>query len=125
MDKKIKKLIDDYVIVTDAAARGFVEKLGMCWSGCYWVCGDSGDMLSMGDYFVDMQTIIDGLKLDATWDDFVKWYDYTLEVYGTDTPAPNFKSWLKGCPRATEEELKELREKVEESRKMFLDSITN
>ena len=59
------------------------------------------------------------------WDDFLKWYDYCLDVYGTDEPAPNFKHWLKGCPRATEEELKALREKVKESEEMFLKSINN
>ena len=124
MDKQIKKKIDSYTTACNDLAREFTKRIGISWDNdCGWVGKEAGGVLIMGDYFVGMQDIIDGLRLNATWDDFLKWYDYRLDVYGTDEPAPNFKHWLKGCPRATEEELKALREKVKESEEMFLKSI--
>jgi hypothetical protein len=123
MNNEIKKLLNQYTKTTDAVANTFVKKIGMDWTDCHWIGGDSGGILSIGDYFIGMQDIVDGLELDAKWKDFVAWYDYLLDVHGTDHPAPNFKNWLNGCPRVTGEELKRLKEKVEESRKMLIKSI--
>jgi len=123
MKKKVERLLYSYDVAANNLAKEFVEQIEFCWDDCYWIGGDYGGMLSMGDYFINMQDIIDGLRYNASCDDFIKWYDYTLDAYGTDTPVPNFKNWLKGCPRASDEELRILKEKAENAKKILLDSI--
>lgn len=73
-----------------------------------WVSGDVGGITSCGDYFVDMQTIIDDIDLDASEDAFFQWYDYCLRCYEFNLNTPNFKSFINGCPLTSEETFKRL-----------------
>lgn len=73
-----------------------------------WVSGDVGSITECGDYFVGMQTIIDDIELDAPEDEFFKWYDYCLRANDLGLDVPNFKSFVKGCPRTSEETLTKL-----------------
>ena len=123
MDKQIKKKIDSYTAACNDLAREFTKRIGISWRDCYWAADEAGGILIMTcEYSIGMQDIIDGLRLSAKWDDYLAWYNYSCDVHETGNLPPNFKHWLKGCPRATEEELKALREKVKESEEMFLKS---
>ena len=73
-----------------------------------WVANCVGDVTCVGDIFVGMQTIITDIEMDAPEDEFVKWYDYNLVAHEFGFNTPNFESWLKGCPRVSEETFKKL-----------------
>jgi hypothetical protein len=86
----------------------------------YWIGDEIGGIASIADYFVSLQTMIDDLQFDAPENEFLKWYDYceNMTFLGSQT-TPNFKSWLKGCPRKSDDEIAELKEryaKIEEDR---------
>ena len=92
-----------------------------------WVGGDVGGIACIADYLVDMRTIIDDIQLDAPEEEFLKHYDYCLELglLGV-TELPNFRSWIAGCPRRSDaeiEELKRLHNNVEEAKKILEDCI--
>lgn len=73
-----------------------------------WVANCVGDVTCVGDIFVGMQTIITDIEMDAPEDEFIKWYDYNLVAHEFGFTTPNFESWLKGCPRVSEETFKKL-----------------
>ena len=74
-----------------------------------WVANCVGDVTCVGDIFVGMQTIITDIEMIAPKDEFIKWYDYNLEAYEYGFNTPNFDSWLRGCPRVSQEAFERLR----------------
>ena len=73
-----------------------------------WVANCVGDVTCVGDIFVGMQTIITDIEMDAPEEEFIKWYDYNLVAHEFSFATPNFESWLRGCPRVSEEAFKKL-----------------
>lgn len=73
-----------------------------------WVGNCVGDVTCVGDYFVGLQSIIADIEMDAHKEEFIKWYDYNLVAHEFGFTTPNFESWLKGCPRVSEETFKRL-----------------
>ena len=73
-----------------------------------WVANCVGDVTCVGDIFVGMQTIITDIEMDAPEAEFLKWYSYNLDAHEFGFNTPNFESWLKGCPRVSEETFKKL-----------------
>lgn len=73
-----------------------------------WVANCVGDITCVGDIFVGMQTIITDIEMDADKEEFIKWYDYNLVAHEFGFTTPNFESWLRGCPRVSDETFKKL-----------------
>lgn len=74
-----------------------------------WVGNKVGDIVCVGDYFIGMETIITDIEMDAPEKEFGEWYFYILDAHEFNFSTPNFKSWLLGCPRASEETFAKLR----------------
>lgn len=91
--------------------RLFCEKHGFDYEDTKdsWVGNEVGGVACVGDYFVDMGVIIADIEMDAPEHEFMEWYDYCLDANEFGLVAPNFKSWIKGCPRTSEETLEHLR----------------
>lgn len=75
-----------------------------------WVANEVGGVVCVGDYFIGMETIITDIEMDAPEKEFDEWYYYNIDAHEFNFPTPNFKSWLLGCPRASEETFAKLRE---------------
>ena len=73
-----------------------------------WVANCVGDVTCVGDIFVGMQTIITDIEMDASEEEFIKWYDYNLVAQEFGFTTPNFDHWLRGCPRVSEDTFKKL-----------------
>lgn len=73
-----------------------------------WVAADVGSIVCCGDYFIDMRDIITDIEQDAPEDEYGKWYFYTLDAHNLGLTMPNYSSWLKGCPRCSQEEINRL-----------------
>lgn len=73
-----------------------------------WVANCVGDVTCVGDIYVGMQTIITDIEMDAPEEEFIKWYDYNLVANEFGFATPNFDSWLRGCPRVSDEAFKKL-----------------
>lgn len=107
----IGEAITDYTAACDNILRLFCEKheYGYGHPDTYWPDDYCGCAM-IGDYAVDLQTMIDDLKMDAPEEEFIRWYDYCLEAHDLGITSPNFRSWVKGCPRVPEERLQRLRD---------------
>ena len=92
--------------------RLFCEKHGFDFEDAKdsWVSDSVGGVVCVGDFFVDMETIIADIEMDAPEEEFFKWYDYSIAASEFDLTQPNLSSWLKGCPRTSEETFAKLRE---------------
>lgn len=75
-----------------------------------WVGGECGTITCCGDYYVGMSDIRLCIDYDISWNDFSQWYDYCLRCSTIDIEivTPNLQSWIKGCPRKSEDELSAL-----------------
>jgi len=116
-------LKQQYKIACDNYLFAFCEKHEYDFDEAGWVADRPCEMACIGDYFADMPTIIDDIDLDAPKEEFPEWYDYTLElgILGV-TELPNFRSWVKGCPRMSEDDIAELRvlhQKAEDAKRIF------
>ena len=115
---KKEQLKRDYDRACANYLEEFCHKHEFFFGDTIWVANRKGEIACIGDLSIDIATIIDDIDLDAPVEEFDKWYDYCVELgmLGA-TGLPNFRSWLKGCPRWSREEidkLKALHEKVDE-----------
>ena len=107
-DRKIA--LNAYTSACNKLLRLFCDKHEYDYDPLCWVGGDTGGVAMIGDYSVDMETIITDIKMEAPEEEFLKWYDYCLEAHDLHITAPNYRSWLMGCPRIPEEGLQRLRD---------------
>ena len=110
-----KKVLNAYTDACNNILRLFCEKheYGYGHPDTYWL-DEYCSCAMIGDYSVDLQTMIDDLKMDAPEEEFIQWYDYTLELGMIDPSitTPNFKSWVEGCPRYSEKWMEKLRQRA-------------
>lgn len=96
----------------------------------YWIADDIGGVLCLNKdcYFLclnDVRYIVDNeIKLEEV----DAWYEYNtiLGMISSDISTINLESWHKGCPRRSEEEIKELEElhkKTLDARKILENEI--
>jgi hypothetical protein len=103
MEKKIKA---KYTSACNAYLRAFCEKHGFDYDPEDWVGGSVGEIACVGEYYyVNMPTIIADHEQKASAEEFFKWYTYCERAAKLKSTIPNFGSWLKGCPRMSEEQL--------------------
>lgn len=93
----------------------FCEKHGFDYADAArsWVGGDVGGITLCADYYVSMPDILTDIDRDAPEEEYVKYYDYCLRVgsiAGGELTTPNYDSWLRGCPRISDEQLQRLEE---------------
>jgi hypothetical protein len=73
-----------------------------------WVVGDVGTIVCCGDYFVCLSDMMTDIEQDAPKGEFGKWYEYAVDAHTLGITAPNYSSWLNGCPRCSQEEINRL-----------------
>ena len=128
MDEKKKKTLQSvYKTACDNYLEAFAEKHGFDPSDCEWVANQPGGVAMVGDYYVDMQTILTDIDKDAPEEAWLGWYDYQLEVQMLELPKQcNFRSWIHGCPRYSEETLarfRALHNEVERAKRRLMEAV--
>ena len=106
--------------------KAFKEKQGLDMYEGYWIGNQVGEVYDFGDMTFDFRDVLIDLKEDAPKGEIFKWRDYMMRIWSINNMAGgillqenNYRSWLKGCPRLTEEELNT----VEEKWKTLVDEI--
>ena len=122
MDKNLLK--QQYIDACNAYLEAFCEKHGFDYDEAAnsWVANVVGDACMIGDYFVSFEDMRTDIDMDAPNEEYWNYYEYSLEAYDLGFNCPNYKSWLRGCPRLSEGQRKSLREaknRVYEAKKDF------
>lgn len=99
----MKELQEHYNEVCNKYALQFATKHDYPFDG--WVADKVGEVATMGDYCVNFREIKYDIDNDIDADEYVKYYDYCLEVATLNLTVPNYESWCKGCPRIPQEVL--------------------
>lgn len=111
-------LKSDYINACNAYLKAFCEMYGFDYYPDFWIGDEVGGVIELGDYFVNINTIRTAVDRNVPREEFVKWYDYCMDCGTLDIHSPNFDSWLRGCPRMSDEEIRELMERSHEIEKM-------
>ncbi len=93
----------------DKAVQGYVKALLELydWDAFYgyWVGGDTTDVYAYGDaYFISLPDLIYIVDNDVPLAVYEEWEEYCLWASEFGLTTPNFPSWVRGCPRVSEEE---------------------
>lgn len=91
----------------------YVEITEWGYDPAAWVGNDPGGIAEVGDLFVSMADMLTDIDRDAPEEEYIKYYDYCLRVGSIangELETPNYDSWLRGCPRMDEEQLRRLEE---------------
>ena len=70
-----------------------------------WVANEVGGTVYISDYYIDFDDILRDINENIAERVFFDYYDYCMEAAHCGFTAPNYKSWLKGCPRLSKEQI--------------------
>lgn len=111
--------IKNYENAINEIIKAFKEKQGLDMYGGYWIGNQIGEVYDFGDTMTfDFRDILIDIKEDAPKDEIFKWRDYMMRIWSINNMAGgillqemNYRSWLKGHPRLTDEELNTIENK--------------
>ena len=111
----------------NAAVNAYADALRkkFDWAPVYghWVGNDClGHYFYEDDYCISLAEMVFIVDSDVNKEDFVKWYDYCNFAREYNQNTPSLESWVRGCPRLSEEQqnkLRDLREQFEKVAKDF------
>ena len=120
----IKLLKENYENACNEYLKAFCYQYELQFEEDAWVAGDVGTIALIGDYYIDFQNMMYMLDNDIAFEEWLRWYDYCLDAHDLGLNTPNFPSWHKGCPRLTEEQIQEIKDKRRELKEL-IDSYKN
>lgn len=116
MNKAHLELIESrYADACNEYLKAFCERYELQYVDDPWVGDDVGSVACVGhSYFIDMSEIRFMLRSNVDWDEYLRYLDYNIDasLLGLDTI--NLRSWCKGCPRLSREQIEELQQKRKE-----------
>lgn len=109
MDKNfLKKRYDN---ACNAYLKAFCDKHELDYEDAKdsWVANDVGSICMLGDFFVPLSDMMTDINNDAPKEEYWKYYTYLMDSQELGFNCPNYASWLRGCPRISEEQKKSIR----------------
>ena len=104
---KDRKKKEEFVKVANAYLEAFCKKHDFSYDPEDWIDSE-GDVVNLGDYFVSFDDMRLDIDKDIDKEEYDKYYDYTMKVAVYGCTVPNYRSWLAGCPRLSDEQLEEI-----------------
>lgn len=120
LKKKYSGIVDEYLKLFCLK-----HKLNYDEAKCGWVANEIGDVVCVGDYYIDFEDIRRDIDENVNADEYQKYYDYCVKVGEYGCTVPNYRSWLAGCPRFSDTQLNEIEKahKVAERAKLELERV--
>ena len=103
LQRRWKNVCEEYLV-------SFCDKHEINPKTARWVGDEVGGVADLGDYFVDLLTIIYDVDNHIEKDKFFNWYNKQLEYADLNMKYLNYQSFCKGAPQPkTDEELEAIR----------------
>lgn len=119
-------LKQEYEYVCNLYLVAFANKYELSLEPDAWVGGEVGTVAYVSDYYFGFDDIRRCVDEDVKWKDLIEWYDYNCEGGMLGLSQINLKSWLMGAPRASKEDIAEIKarrkvleEMIEEQNKRY------
>jgi hypothetical protein len=90
-----KGIIEQWEDITMELALTFVKRYFDEDSEYWWVNEEVGSVLNVGDYFFDVNDMLDFMRYDYTKEQMFKFYNDRLEAGMNSHTFPNIKNYLK------------------------------
>lgn len=112
MSWNVQKTKQQFNDACNAYLEVFCEKHGFDYGEAKnsWIDNEVGGCCFLGDFFVSFDDIKTDIDKDAPKEEYWNYYEYSLEAHDLGLICPNYVSWLRGCPRLSQEQRKSLRE---------------
>lgn len=112
---KVNSYILNYEKSCNELVLFFAQKYELSVSKEGWVAGVVGGTICVNDeFYLNMEDIVLMLKEDISWTAFLEWWDYNMDAHYLGLNAINLRSWIKGAPRLTKEQIEGLKGKRKE-----------
>lgn len=106
-------IIKNYEDSVNVIVEEFKKKQEIEESEGYWIANQIGEVYDFGDTMTfDFHDVITDIKENAPKGEIFKWREYNLRVWNINNLCGgillneiNYRNWLKGTPRLTDEEL--------------------
>lgn len=106
-------IIKNYEDSVNVIVAEFKKKQEIGKSDGYWIANQIGEVYDFGDTMTfDFHDVLTDIKENAPKGEIFKWREYNLRVWNINNLCGgillneiNYRNWLKGAPRLTEEEL--------------------
>lgn len=105
-DKHVKYWKIQFTELKEAYRVLFCEQYEFDTDDAYW----TGNVLSVGDYFVGLDDVIYAVNIGIVEEEFFKWYDYSLTVWENGLGNISLESYVKGIREYSEDDINKLRE---------------
>lgn len=120
-------LIKNYEDAVNAIIDEFKKKQEFDSNEGYWIGNQIGEVYDFGDTMTfDFHDILADIKENANKGEIINWRNYMLRIWSINNMAGgillhevNYRNWIKGCPRLTNEEL----DTIENKWKALVDEI--
>lgn len=117
----LNKLKNDWEKLTIEYVKFFCEKHEMYYEEDSWVGNKIGEIICIGDYYIDFSDIKYDIDNNVPEEKFDLWYWKSLEVYQiTGKNYMSYESFCKGAPDIWSDEklkkIKELQKRAEEAK---------
>lgn len=107
------ELINNYENAVNAIIKEFKKKQELTSNEGYWIGNQIGEVYDFGDaYTFDFNDVLLDIKENTVKGEIFKWRNYMLRIWQLNNMAGgvllneiNYRSWIKGCPRLTDDEL--------------------
>lgn len=117
MNKAHKELLkENYEKACNAYVLALLNMWGLDAHYGYFVGDEVGGVYDYGDgmFTIGMDEIIYCVVNNISKETFYEFQEYNIEAHSLGFDYINLKSWCKGCPRLSKEQIKELRDKRKE-----------
>lgn len=120
----------NFSIACNDYAKALCKKYDFDYDESYWIADEVGGIFEVndGEYVFGLLEIIYIVDNDIDFETFDAWYTYTLRLsmISENVPLPNLKSWCKGCPIKSEEDickLEALKAKLQEAEMLIEENV--
>lgn len=92
MNKKLEDLKTRHESLKNEYVQYFCKQMGLDDNGSYF----TGNIVCIGDYFIDMQTIVYAVNNEIKDTTFLDWYNYNLTLGEENLGDVSLENYVKG-----------------------------
>ena len=119
MAKDIKQIDEMYTNACEEYLQAFCEHYEQQYEKDSWVARQAGTVCCVSGYYISMEDMRYMMLNNITWNTFLEWYDYCMDMFYLNFHTVNLQSWCKGCPRYTKEKIEKLKKEKSYDQECF------